>query len=163
MNAIVRPFAPYEWPHLREIRLQALKDDPQFFCAEALNDRRLFNLGWKELCRKSNEQCMFGLYVDNKLVGLSMARKSGDMILFGGSWIKRSYRNSRHANLLYGARVEWLKNNIRHNQAFVFHRDGNAKSSHLNRKHGAVPVYRKPMAWADGKTAMAHWFKIGLG
>jgi hypothetical protein len=157
---IVRALKPEEWSAFKNMRLMALREDSRFFSTDAKKERARFNLAWKELCRPTNDQCMFGLFIGKELAGVAMITKSPDGLLFGGTWMKKQYRNVHHANLLYAARVKWLADNPRHNHALVFHRTGNVKSQHLNRKHGGQETGRKLMSWADGTKEYGHWYRI---
>jgi RimJ/RimL family protein N-acetyltransferase len=158
---VVRPLKREEWAKLKDVRLQALDHDPDLFAANKRAERHRFNLAWKELCTPTPDRVVFGLFFGDELGGISMIRRTEDGLVFGGSWMQKKYRNAHHANLLYAARLKWLDENPRHNLAFVFHRVGNVKSAHLNRKHGAQPLLqRRLMAWADGKKAHGVWYRI---
>jgi hypothetical protein len=158
---VVRALKPEEWKKLKDVRLQALDRDGDLFAADKKAERLRFNLAWKDLCSPTPDQIVFGLFFGDELGGISMIRQTADGLVFGGSWMKKQYRSGHHANLLYATRLKWLDENPRHNLAFVFHRVGNAKSAHLNRKHGAEPLLRRRMmTWADGSKAPAIWYRI---
>ena len=157
---IVRALKPKDWKAFKEMRLMALQKDPKFFSTNANKERTRFNLAWQELCHQTKDQCMFGLFVGDELAGIAMITKTADGLLFGGTWMKKQHRNEHHANLLYAARVQWLADNPRHNHAFVFHRDGNVKSKHLNQKHGGQAIGRKRMSWANSTKEYGHWYRV---
>ena len=159
-NLTARILVARDWKDLRDIRLEAIRVERKYFFYKARTDRKINNHQWKALCNKSNNQCMFGLFDGIKIIGISLIRKHNKDLLFGGSYIRKSYRGNKQAKYVYDARMKWLNDNPYHKHAFVFHRAGNLQSRALNRKRGEPIKPAIMMKWADGKFAYGHWYRL---
>lgn len=65
----IRPFTEDNWLEFKEIRLEALANHPNFF-SPSKDETKFIENDWKErICNPKN--CIFGLYFQNKIIGLT--------------------------------------------------------------------------------------------
>ena len=81
---------------------------------------------------------------------------------WGSDYTLPDKRGSFAAARLYALRVKWCLDHGLTEARFTIHHENTAVIN-LHEKRGAVHIGAEPMRFADGKTAMAHWYRIGLG
>ena len=162
----IRPLTADDAFAFRALRLEAVKRDGRYFATsyEAEATRPL--AGWRELCAEVNRRCVLGVFDQGRLVGISALEPwSGDAtgasVLLRSSYITPAYRGRGLAKPLFATRLQWAAAHD-YRRAVLFIREGNAASTGLHEQFGARPWFTKPMQWADGKTAPAHWYQIDL-
>ncbi|MER2519935.1 MAG: GNAT family N-acetyltransferase [Bdellovibrionales bacterium] len=152
---------------VKKIRLEALENDGRYFATSYEEEKSYSDAQWRQWIAESPENCVIGVFVGDELVGITTVTKweedvTGKTAKFGRSYIRPDSRGQGLANLLYQKRMDWAKQQRRYTSAVVFHRDGNELSKHINTKFGAKYYFTRPMRWANGETADAHWYKTLL-
>ncbi len=151
----------------KAIRLEALRNEGNYFGTSYEEERKMIAEQWRRRCKRTGDQCLFGLFHDDNLVGIMAATKwSGDpegkTVLWGSAYVRGVHRGKGLAAPLYEARRDWSIQNPNFDQAVFFIRDGNERSTEIHKKQGAEHTHDEPKRWADGTVAVAHWYKVQL-
>lgn len=150
----VRPLAQADWEVFRSIRLEALKDSPQFFGSNFVRENAFTQTDWHE--RLSGDgKAMFGLFDENQIIGLTgivtdQNDQSQKTALIISSYTTPVYRGKGLSRMLYQACISWAKDQPQIKRITVSHRESNLASKHANQKFGFVEIGRSSKTWPDG-------------
>lgn len=152
----IRPLKQADWEAFRELRLHALRTEPgKFFSAHADEvDKRPEE--WRQTIAGSDHQ-VFGLYHGAQLIGITAAftwrdDPSGETAILAMSFILPEYRGKNLSNLLYQARLDWIRAQPQFKRIVVSHRESNDASRKAIHRHGFAFVKRIERTWPDGAT-----------
>lgn len=156
MNISIRQLSEDDWQIFSEIRLLALKTDPQVFGSNYELESKFTETDWRSRLQ-SKDSAIFMLFDGETpiaMTGVSVFREdpSGQTAIFWGSWLAPEYRLKGLSNLMYEKRIEWAKAQPTINRIIVSHRASNTASKFANQKHGFVFTRTHEKIWVDGKT-----------
>src|SRR5437868_6930792 len=90
---LVKPLTEKDASAFPAIRLEALEKDGHFFGKPKDDERTLTDAQWRERCKTAPDECWFGLYANNRLIGISHVRtKSEDTAEGGALYVQSNYR-----------------------------------------------------------------------
>lgn len=155
MNISIRQIGKSEWEEFREIRLKALKSDPEVFGSHYEREVNKSKQDWKEWAGAEN-QGLFLIYDDEYLIGMTGIFVPQDTVektkaVLWGSWLEPEYRRKGISDLMYKARIEWAKQKPELKRIEVSHRESNLASKYANQKHGFKLVKEEDKIWHDGR------------
>ena len=153
-----------DWPDLKAIRLEALKQDPQFFLRRYEDDRLEGDAFWQKSFADAAlvDRALFGLYDGNKIIGMGGVSPDQDYknaARLGGGYISKAYRGQGLAHVLISARIDWAKANPAYDCIYLSHRRGNKPSQAVAEKAGFQYVMDKNIQWPDGQND-AEWIYV---
>lgn len=162
----IRPLTAADVSAFRALRLEAVAKDGLYFATSYEAEATRPPDAWREQCAEVNRRCVLGLFDRGQLVGISALEPwsedaSGATVVLRSSYIAPTYRGQGLAKPLFATRLQWAAAHD-YRCAVLFIREGNAASTGLHVQFGARYWFTKPMQWADGKTAPAHWYQIDL-
>jgi RimJ/RimL family protein N-acetyltransferase len=152
----IRALEPKDWEAFRELRLHALRTEPGNFFAAYRDEAGKQPEEWQRTTRGGDHQ-VFGLYDRERLIGITAAftsrdDPSGKTAILAMSFILPEYRGKGLSNLLYEARLDWIRAQPQFTRVVVFHRQSNDASRKAIHRHGFVFVTRTARTWPDGQT-----------
>ncbi len=161
----IRQLKPEDWKDYREIRLEALRVNGEFFCPSKDNTK-FTEADWTNHLENPNS-AIFGIYKGSQIVGLTgIVRENNDanatsaqMVM---SYIKKEFRGQGLSKMFYDARIAWAKSQSDIKTLVVEHRDDNFASEGAHKKFGFEYVGSSMQAWPDGqsKPALIYQLKI---
>ncbi|MGZ9097214.1 MAG: GNAT family N-acetyltransferase [Micavibrio sp.] len=154
MKITIRPLQSSEWVLLQEIRLKALKTNPQVFSSSYETEKNLSPDEWKSWLTQDNK-CVFGLFDQQKIIGLTSIftlrdDPTGQTALLATSYIEPEYRGQGLSRMFYEARLGWVKTQPQFRKIVVSHRESNEASRRANQSFGFQYIGRRPHIWPDG-------------
>lgn len=150
----IRALDSAEWEMLRDFRLHALKSAPGAF-ALSYEECAAWSLQqWRAGISAPTHQ-IFGLFDRENLIGITgvVTRRedpSGQTALLVMSYIEPAYRGRGLSDLLYQARLNWIRQSGRFRTVHVSHRASNEASRRANQRHGFVKTGAQLFRWPDG-------------
>jgi RimJ/RimL family protein N-acetyltransferase len=152
----VRAFDPSEWEIFRSLRLQALTDEPGVFAASYDSAAALSPVEWQDTVQGPDHQ-VFGLFDEAHLIGITAAftwrdDPSGETALLAMSFIIPEYRGRGLSQLLYEARLNWVRAHSHFRRVVIYHRESNERSRRANQRFGFSVLQRASRKWPDGAT-----------
>jgi len=152
----IRPFDRSEWEIFRNLRLQALTDEPGVFAASYDSAAALSPEEWQDTVQGPDHQ-VFGLFDEARLIGITAAftwrdDPSGETALLAMSFIIPEYRGRGLSQLLYEARLIWIRTRSQFRRVVVYHRESNERSRRANQRFGFSVLQRASRKWPDGAT-----------
>lgn len=156
MNVSIRKLGEKDWLIFSEVRLRALKSDPQVFGSNFERESKFTEADWRSRLQSADSE-IFMLFDGAKPVGITGVSvfdedPSGQTAILWGSWLAPEYRRKGLSNLMYETRIEWAKSRPPINRIVVSHRASNTASKFANQKHGFVFTGTHEKIWTDGKT-----------
>lgn len=157
MNSIsIRALDPAEWRMLRDFRLYALQSAPGAFALSYEECASWSAEQWQAGMSAPTHQ-IFGLFDRERLIGITgvFTRRedpSGQTALLVMSYIEPAYRGRGLSDMLYRARLDWIRASRRFRTVHVSHRASNEASRRANQRHGFVKIGTEPFTWPDGTT-----------
>lgn len=163
---ILRPLSGEDWLAFKTIRLEALALVSNVFAASYEQERALSDDAWRDRATPRPDHCWFGVFNTGHLVGITQAMAwendaSGATALFRSSYVIPEFRGEGIADLLCQVRQEWARNNPSFTSAMLFHREGHWIEK-VVRGFGAVYSHTEMMAFADGTSGPALWYRKQL-
>lgn len=161
----IKQLTSHEWETYKHIRLEALKNHPQFFCPSS-DEFNFSEQDWRD--RLTNEtSATFGLYDNENIIGLTGIFQTNndpnsDTALMVASYIKKEYRNKGLSKLLYEARLNWAKNIPKIKILEIGHREDNILSKKANQKFGFKFVKSEEILWPDGQKMLHIIYQLKL-
>ena len=156
-----------DWKLFREIRLRALKEDPQAFGSNYKKENKYTEELWRN--RLSGESCaVFGVFDGKKLIGMTGVKVDQNDDLerkgyFWGSWLEPSYRKKGISKLMYAERLKWAKDHPTLNVIRASYWVSNKASEKAMIGSGFKPIYRKKKKRSsDGKILEEVFCEIAL-
>jgi RimJ/RimL family protein N-acetyltransferase len=138
------------------MRLYGLVSEPGvFFSAHA--QEVLLDAEWWRTWVANPAQCVFGLFHDGELVGITAVYThrddpSGRTALFGSTFIHPAHRGHGLSRLLYQARLDWVRARPTFGRVVVSHRRSNLPSMRAIRRFGFTVTDARTHQWPDGTT-----------
>ena len=157
MNDIaIRALDRSEWETFRDLRLAALKESPGTYFTGYEEVANWSADAWQDAIKGLGHQ-VFGLFDRNQLIGITAVftdreDPAGQTALLAMSYIKPAYRARGLSDLLYGARLAWIRSQPQFRRVVVSHRKSNEVSRRANQRHGVIQTKTAPHIWPDGKT-----------
>jgi ribosomal protein S18 acetylase RimI-like enzyme len=109
-TVLVRPFEAAEWPTWRELRLRALADAPEAFCATLADAQARPDATWAELlaraCERETDLALLAL-TGTVPAGLTWAQHEGDDVTVFQVWVAPEWRGRGMARALLEAAIAW--------------------------------------------------------
>lgn len=161
----IRELRGDDWRALREIRLEALRAHPEFFCPS--RDEEAFSeLDWR--ARLDNPSgASFGLYHGDEIIGLtgivyvrSQAETQSAHLV--SSYIKEGFRGRGLSRLFYKARIDWAQKQRGISTIIVEHREDNIPSQRAHQGFGFEFFEAYPRRWPDGSTRPSHVYHLKI-
>lgn len=155
-SIIIRPLDPTEWASFWDFRLHALKVAPGAFASSHEVEVTTTPEVWQRTVRGPGHQ-VFGLFDVERLIGITAVftwrdDPSGQTAILAMSFILPEYRGRGLSQLLYQARLDWIRTRGLFKRVTVSHRESNEVSRRAIKKHGFLPTGRAPRIWPDGTT-----------
>lgn len=156
MDISIRKLGVDDWRVFSEVRLIALKTDPQVFGSNFERESKFTKFDWRERLQ-SEDSAIFMLFDGTAPIGITGVSvfdedPSGQTAIFWGSWLAPGYRRKGLSALIYQTRIEWAKARPEIKRIIVSHRASNTASKFANQKHGFVFTRTHEKTWVDGKT-----------
>jgi len=166
-NIFIRALVPAEWERLRDFRLGALRAAPGAFALSYEECASWSPEQWQAGISAPTHQ-IFGLFDGENLIGITgvFTRRedpSGQTALLVMSYIEPAYRARGLSDLLYRARLDWIRASRRFRTVHVSHRASNEASRRANQRHGFVKTGAKPIQWPDGTVEDEIHYELTLG
>ena len=154
MNYSIRKLEERDWRVYLEIRLRALKTDPNVFGSNHESESKFTEREWRSRLMHP-DSAVFVLFADERPVGMTGVAvdrddPSGKTAILWGSWLAPDARGKRLSRLLYEARIGWAKNHPGVERIIVSHRESNVASKFANQNFGFVGTHTTEKTWNDG-------------
>lgn len=167
MGISIRKLNEDDWRVFSEVRLRALRTDPQVFGSTYERESKFTEAEWRERLQSENS-AIFMLFDDQTPIGMTGASvfnedPSGQSAIFWGSWLAPDFRRKGLSELMYKTRIEWAKARPEIKRIIVSHRASNTASKFANQKHGFVFTRTHEKVWVDGKTEDEVCYELKLG
>jgi len=148
----------------RALRLEAVQSFGEIFANYYRNMEARQDDFWRRFCTETEDQCLFGLFGENKLIGVVGVEKwdkdeTGKAALWTYAYLKPEYRGRQLASALYRAREEWTKRHSRYERAVLSIQEESVRSIEIHERHGARYLYTEQMRWYDGPPAPWRWYE----
>jgi len=148
----------------RALRLEAVQSFGDIFANYYQNMLGRPDDFWRRFCTETADQCLFGLFDGDRLIGVVGAEKwdkdeTGKTALWTYAYLKPEYRGKKLAQELYRAREEWTKKHPRYERAVLSIQEESVRSIEIHEKHGARYLYTEQTRWYDGPSAPWRWYK----
>ena len=166
MNYEIRQLNEDDWRELSQIRLTALKNDPQVFGSNYEKESHLTESDWRGKLR-SDDSAIFMIYDNETPIGMTgiavdRADSTGKTAHLWGSWLAPEYRGKGISTIIYQARLEWAKNHPTIRRILVSHRASNAASKYANQKHGFKFTHAQEKTWIDGVAEDEFFYELHI-
>lgn len=161
----VRQLVPPDHAELKDLRLEALKNEGEYFGPLYEVEAKMTDAQWIDRCTPAPGKAIFGLFRNDKLIGMMSARpweddKSGQSVLWGQTYLNPEYRGRKLAAYLYEAREEWSATQFK--RAVMFILQSNKRSQEIHLRNGATLFDSKPMFWPGRPSAVWNWYEKRL-
>ena len=152
----IRQLTENDWSLYREIRLEALAQEPEFFTSSE-DESKFISEHWIERIANPNG-ALFGLFHQGQIIGLTSIHRENDdpksyRAWLGSSYIKPDYRGLHLSELLFETRIEWAKNQGNIIALVVAHREDNEVSKKAIQHYGFKLVDSRTKTYVDGTPA----------
>ena len=164
MKMNIRPLLPTEWEIFRDLRLLALKSTPGMFESTYAQAAARSEADWRALLSGERQQ-IFGMFDVDRLIGIAGVFTSRDdpatahLVM---DFILPEYRGKKLWQLMYQARLDWVRSRKTFCRAMVAARESNAPSLGAMRAAGFKETRREPHTWPNGATEEEIWFELKL-
>lgn len=108
----IRPFTADEWPTWRGLRLRALADSPDAFCASLADAQARSDATWQGLLAEtvaSPDRLPLVADVAGTPAGLAWAHREGDIVTLYQVWVAPEHRGRGIAHALVERAVDWAR------------------------------------------------------
>lgn len=159
----LRRLLPNEWQAYRDIRLEALKNEPAVFGSNYDREFAFTEDEWRK--RLSNhDQAMFILVFHDEVIGITgvlIHHEDREAVKLIASYIRREHRGKGLSTLFYRARLDWaISRGFK--KAIVSHRASNTASKAANQKFGFRYTHSAMTKWPDGIEAEEKFYSLKL-
>lgn len=162
MTIQVRELVPQDAESLRAIRLETLLHYGELFANLHHEEQSQSPAYWRDLATERLDRCFFGLFEKGAMIGVNAARlweENPKKALGWGNFIRPAYRGRGLAKLLYGKRLEWVKEgNL--DGLMVYILDGNTRPLKLLSQQGAKLIFQRKMSFSGGPERLFHWYEV---
>ncbi|MBS1618602.1 MAG: GNAT family N-acetyltransferase [Bacteroidetes bacterium] len=148
----LRRYITEDWQALKDIRLEALQNEPHFFGGRYHEEAARADQHWIDMLAQDDYWAFWGLYDGDTCIGLTGAarlRADPTCALLIASYIRTEYRNKGLSALYYKARIDWARS-LGYKTVEVHHRSDNHISKAANQKFGFVYTHTDNVLWPDG-------------
>ncbi|NBX66390.1 MAG: GNAT family N-acetyltransferase [Proteobacteria bacterium] len=151
---LCRAFVPDEWQLCRDIRLEALLEEPSVFSSQYSLEEHKDEAYWRATA--SSDHCtMFAVFYEGAVVGcvgIATMRDdvSGSSAILWGTYIKKQFRSNGLSRLLYKVLIDFALTKKHWQKIHVSHRATNLTSKKATLAHGFKYVRSKTKIWHDG-------------
>ena len=149
-----RALTPEDWEAFRDLRLIALKTDPEQFGSTYEREAAFDEATWRDrVSRKGKE--MFGLYDGERMIGLTGIITDPDLDdghtgMLVASFLLPEYRGRGLSAMFYDARFTWAREQRHITKIVAGVRETNGPSQKAIERHGFKAVKRFERVWPDG-------------
>lgn len=159
----VRKLTAREWQILKDIRLEAVRLEPNVFVLTYDEQVLRPDKDWQDMLRDPN-RAYFVLVHHDQVIGVTGVAKHGEDPSTGVlvlSYIRQEHRGKGLSNLYYDARLDWaeikgLKRMI------VSHRKDNKASKAAIKKFHFYYTHREMKKWPDGTKEEQFFYQLDL-
>ena len=150
----------------KEMRLRALKSDPDVYFGDFETSSKFSNARWEATLDGQGKQ-VFGLFDVDRLIGITAVftykdDKSGESGMMGMSFILPEYRGKGLSDLLYQARIEWALAYSPFKKLIAGHREGNEPSRKAMLKHGFQFTGKEMVNWPGDMQNYEYKYELDL-
>ena len=152
----IRQLTENDWPKYREIRLEALAQDPEFFTTSE-DEEKFVSEDWIERITNKNG-ALFGLFFNTEIIGITSIHRENDdpksyRAWLGSSYIKPEFRGYNLSELLYDTRIAWASQQGNLIALVVAHREDNDVSKKAIQHYGFRFIGSRIKTYMDGQKA----------
>jgi len=154
---------PREWQAFKEIRLEAVRAEPNVFVQTLDEQLKRPDKEWREMLEDSN-RAYFVLANGDEAVGLSGVARHGENPDWGVlvlSYIRPEHRGKGLSNLFYQARLDWAARKGL-SRMLVSHRKDNVASKAAIKKFHFEYTHDEMKRWPDGTTEEQLFYALDL-
>lgn len=162
-NYSIRHFSEEDWSRYRDMRLEALQEEPSFFCTPYAQEAQRTDEEWQQFI-SNPRTAIFGLYHGDELIGITGIDALRDEPMTAkmfASYIREAHRGKGLSAMLYEARIHWARDR-RFEKLVVSHRAGNVVSKAANQRHGFRYTHTEPRDWPDGTSEDNVFYALDL-
>lgn len=161
----VRPLIKSDAQQFADLRLQALRNEGELFGVTYDSEKNLTLSDWEGRLEQSEKSTIFGLFQENKLVGIMSAKpwredQTGQTVLWCQAYISPAYRGKGHAQKIYDARKEWSQ--TRYSKAICYIRDENLQSTNIHVSNGGRLIKSEMITWPGYPPSLWHFYETNL-
>lgn len=166
MNIVIKKFNESDWQLYKEIRLQALRSDPEVFGSTFEKESATEESHWRSGLNNP-DVAIFGIFDDTQIIGMTgVAIDRNDLhkktAILWGSWLNKNYRRQRISEEMYRVRIDWAKEHATCEKILVSHRASNLASKNSNQKHGFIFTHTQDKEWPDGTMDQELVYELNL-
>lgn len=152
----IRQLTENDWPMYRDIRVEALAQEPEFFTASE-DESNFISENWIEQINNPNG-ALFGLFHKGQIIGLTSIHRENDdprsyRAWMGSSYLKPEFRGNHLSDVLFDVRIEWAKKQGNIIALVVAHREDNQVSKKAIQHNGFKFIGARTKTYVDGKPA----------
>lgn len=152
----IRQLTENDWPQYREIRVEALAQEPECFTTSE-DESKFISENWIERITNPNG-AIFGLFHKGQIIGVTRIHRENDdprsyRAWMGASYIKPEYRGQHLSDLLFDTRIAWAKEQGNLIALVVAHREENQISRTTIQHHGFKFIGSRKKMYVDGEQA----------
>lgn len=160
-NYTIRQFTADEIDAYKNIRLEALQQEPWFYGMSHAAETAMHYDEWVD--RVTNPlHARFGLYADGVLIGLTgiiINKDKTDEAYMTQSYIRKEHRGKKLSRMLYDGRIAWAKeHDVKRLE--IAHKESNTASKAANQHYGFVFTHKEPRAWPDGSEEDNYYYEL---
>jgi len=161
---LTRPLNADDVEAYKKLRLHALDTELKKPSETFEQEQKFSDQQWIERCTETPDRCLFGLFDNDRLVGMLLSKKwegdkSGHTAYWGHAYIHPNYRGHGEGKPLYELREKWSTEHGFNRAVFSF-LDQNRRSMEIHIKRGAKYMYTEHIKCHDGLTEPWHWFEV---
>lgn len=156
MSIFIRQLTENDWREFSQVRLKALKTDPNVFGSNYEKESKQTEAEWRDFLQ-SKDLAVFMIFDGDAPIGMTGVAvwredETRKTALLWGSWLEPRARGKGLSKLMYESRIEWAKAHPTVERIIVSHRASNLASKYANQKHGFVFTRTNEKVWIDGVT-----------
>jgi RimJ/RimL family protein N-acetyltransferase len=171
-NYAIRALTENDWEPFAAIRLEALKNHPDFYASNYEKESKYTETEWKSWLTRQGK-CVFGAFDDQALIGIAgvfphiyefprLPDNSEPTGVMGAVYVKPDYRRQHLANKSGHACIEWSVEHAPWHKLAVSHCDGNEASRRMIEKLGfRLLDIERGRLW-HGRVRDQYWYGIDL-
>ncbi len=158
----VRPLTSADASAFRSLRLESLEKDGRFFKKPDDDETRFTLAQWQERAKETPDQCWFGMFAHNDMVGIARIYKTADDTAEGGSlYVIPDQRQHGVADQFVHAALDWLKPKTEIKFLEFHAREDNMPSRHLCEVHlKGEKIETVDATYGDGSSGPAFLYRI---
>ena len=162
-NYYIRQLIVEEFISYKQMRLEALKNEPGMFGNSHTFESGFTDQQWMERIINPNGAC-FGLYADKELIGITsiiIDKEKPDEAHMTQSYIRKAHRGIGLSKMLYQARIEWAtQKNLK--RLTIGHKESNVVSKNANQHFGFKYSHEEMRNWPDGSVEPMVYYELKI-